>query len=473
MDHFILGQLAAAHRQQRADPSENGQAVAEEHGHVEHTGGRRITGLRHGGGITDERHTACRNGCREGGHNLVHQAVGAADHSRDVLAAAVQLIVNDIRHESGIGCGDAHGKAVDHKCQDHKGNHGDAHVCNGLCAHGMTHNHKERDHDDIGNNAVACPGHNGFLVAVLAGILCTIGCKENGRQHADHAQRGGQAHIADENAVEHGADNGCRGSLLGDFIGSGGENIALQGLIALEHVHHVAHLEAFIADALEVFRLVIFCDADADQHHTDKGNGNAQPGGDIQEFLVEASAHRRHQFGIHHNVQGHRGQIVENRLPDTHGGTLFGIIGHQGRQRLGRHVDDRVADDVDQIEQKEHRNAVTLAGEEVEHAQQSKALDHPADEHQRTDFAPAGIEAVIHKGQQRVCDGIKDTGEGQKTTDHDGSNAVTDGSGVAGKADQKIHCHAVESIEGHENNLPEFGFAILNAVVGNRSRLYL
>ena len=369
--HLVLGQPAAAHGQQRADPAQDGQAVAQEHGHVKDAGGRGIAGLGHGGGVADEGHAACGDGGGEGGDDLVHQAVGAADHGGDIFAAAVQLVVDDVRHEARVGGGDAHGKAVGDEGEQHKQDHGHAHVGDGLGAHGVAHDHEEGDDHQVGKDAVARPRHDGFLVAVLAGVARAVGRKQDGRQHADHAEGGGQAHVADQDAVEHGADDGGRGSLLGDLVGGGGENIALQGLVVPQHVHHVPHLQPLVLDTLEVFGLVIRRYADAHQHHADEGDGHAQPGGDIQKFLVEAAAQSRHQLGVDHDVQRHGGQVVQHRLPYAHGGPLLGIVGHQRRQGLDRHVHDGVADDVQKIEPQEGRDAVPLAGEEVEHAQQT------------------------------------------------------------------------------------------------------
>ena len=44
----------------------------------------------------------------EGRDQLVHQAVGAGDHGRDIPAASVQLRVDDVGHEGCGSRGDAH-----------------------------------------------------------------------------------------------------------------------------------------------------------------------------------------------------------------------------------------------------------------------------------------------------------------------------------------------------------------------------
>ena len=290
----------------------------------------------------------------------------------------------------------------------------------------MAGDDEESDENQIGQDAVPGPGDNALLMTMLAGVARTVGGKKNGGQHTDHAQGGGQTHVPNQDAVEHGADDGRSGSLLGDLIGRGGSNVALKWLVVLQHIQHVTNLQAFVLDALKVFGLVILRYANARQYHANKGNCNAQPGNHIQEFLVEAAAHGRHQLGVHDDVQRHGGQIVQHRLPHTHRRALFGIVGHQGRQGLGRHVDDGVADDIHHVEKQEYRHAVPLAGEEIEHAKQADGLDGPAKQHQGSNLSPAGIHPVVQESQQRIGHRVENAGERQQTAHHQSGDAIAD-----------------------------------------------
>ena len=328
----------------------------------------------------------------------------------------------------------------------------------------MAGDDEESDENQIGQDAVPGPGDNALLMTMLAGVARTVGGKKNGGQHTDHAQGGGQAHVANQDAVEHGADDRRGGSLLGDLIGRGGSDIALKGLVMLQHIQHIPHLQAFVLDALKIFGFIILRYADARQYHTDKGNANAHPGDHVQKFLVKAAAHSGHQFGVHDDVQHHGGQIVQHRLPHTHSGTLLGVVGDQRRQGLGGHVDDGIANDVHHVEQQEYRHAVSFAGEEVEHAQQADGLDSPAQQHQGTDFSPAGIHPVVQKGQQRVGHSVENAGERQQAAYHQGSYAITDAGGITGQADQEIDCHTVEGVESNENDLPQFRLAVIHFI---------
>ena len=200
-DHLRLAEAALAHGQQRAEEAEDREAVAQEHGHPEHARRGGIVRLGHGCRIADQGNTAGGDRSRKGGDDLIYQAVGAGHHGGDVLAAAIQLEIDDIGHKAGVGGGDAHRKAVDRERQHNKEDLEDQRSGDGRGTHCMACDDEEGDHRDIRDEAVARPCDNGFLVAVLAGVAGPDDRKQNGRQHADHAESGGKAHIADEDAV--------------------------------------------------------------------------------------------------------------------------------------------------------------------------------------------------------------------------------------------------------------------------------
>ena len=310
-------------------------------------------------------------------------------------------------------------------------------------------------------------------MAVLASVSRPIDREENGGQHADDLQGRRQPHIADQDTVEHGAHDGGGLGLLGDLVGSVGHDVALKRLVAAKHIRHIAPFQAFILNALEVFWLVIFRNADAGQHHADEGDGHAEIAHHIQEFLIEAAAEGSHQLGIDDHVQRHGHHVIQHSLPDAHRRTLFGIIGDQSRKGLGGHVHDRVSNDIQHIAGDKHDNAMAFAGEEREHEEETSALDQPAKKHQRTNLAPAGVDFIVKEGQQRIRDGVEDSGEGQQTANRHRCDSIADGGRVAGQADQEIHRHAIEGVEGDQDDLPEFCLAVLYAVIRDGGRLRL
>ena len=107
---------------------------------------------------------------------------------------------------------------------------------------------------------------------------------------------------------------------------------------------------------------------------------------------------------------------------------------------------------------------MAFAGEQIEQAQETGALNQPADEQQRTNLSEGGVETVVDKREQGVGDSVKNTGEGQQAADYQGCDAVADAGRVAGKTDQKIHGHAVEGVKSDKDDLPEFGAAVVNTV---------
>ena len=121
----------------------------------------------------------------------------------------------------------------------------------------MAGDHEEGQNGQIRQDAVSRPGDNALLIAMSAGVTRAIGGKEDGRQHTDHAQGSGQAHVADENTIEHGADDGCGRRLLGDLVRRGRCDIALQRLVVLQYIHHVAQLQPFVFETFEVFRFIV------------------------------------------------------------------------------------------------------------------------------------------------------------------------------------------------------------------------
>ena len=243
------------------------------------------------------------------GDELIDQAVGAGDNGGDITPAAVQLKVNGIRHVRGVGGGDAHIGAVLQKAQHHIDDHGRAaHDADLL---GVNDN---EEHDQNGGNDHADAGEadNALFAAVLADILGTERCKEDGRDHADNSQNRGKTHISNQNTIEKRADDGLTADLLGQLIRSIGGNVALQGPVVLENLDNVGHFQRFgLFGADKGFRLVVGRNAQTDQNGADTRGNQRHITGSGQEGLVVGAA----AFGQQHNVENHRHchrhQIVE------------------------------------------------------------------------------------------------------------------------------------------------------------------
>jgi len=375
LDHLGLAQLALAHGPQGAQPAQDGQTVAQEHGDPENGAGGAVAGLGHGGGVADHGHTAGGDQGREGGDDLVDQAVGAGDDGGDVLAAAVQLVVDDVRHEGRVGGGAGHHKAVADQREQNVEDHRDPEMCDCGGAAGKPYHSKESNDAEVGIDAVFRPVDNGFLVAVLATVTGAEDGKEDGGQHAADGEIGGDGHVANQDAGEHGAHNGGGAGLLGDLVRGGGDDVGLQGLVLAQHRPHILPVQAFLrlVGALEVFRLVIGGNTDAAEDHANEGNehGKDGRGGQIGLAVVDGVAARfghgdravlGQKLGVEDDGEGHGNQVVEYGVPHADRGTLLGIVGDQRADGLGRHVDDGITDDVEHIGGEEHAHAEAFAG---------------------------------------------------------------------------------------------------------------
>ena len=75
-----------------------GQSKLENHTHPEDSRGARIRGLRHRGGVAQQRNSTGSNHGGKRGDEFIDQAVGAGDNGGDITPAAVELKVNGIGH---------------------------------------------------------------------------------------------------------------------------------------------------------------------------------------------------------------------------------------------------------------------------------------------------------------------------------------------------------------------------------------
>ena len=344
-------------------------------------------------------------------------------------------------------------------------NHGDAHGGNCLGSHGEAKdNHKyklthSKRHTDLG------PVDNGLHAAVLAGVFAADERKEDGGQHSDHAQDGGKTHVADQDTVDQGRDDGLGHGDLSHLVGGLGGNVALQGLVALQNGNHILNLQRLLlADAPVILGLIESGDADADHDHAEGAHCQADFHSHGQENLVELTASHGENDHRQCDRQNDGDQIVERSNDDTHHGTLLGIIGHDGGQSLGRHVGDGVADDVQDIQSNEHHAVKALGGHPIEHQPQGNGLNGKASGNQNPQLAELRIHLVIQQGQQRVGDAVQDTGACQYDADDGSGHAEADHTGVVGVADQGINAHSHKRVAGIQDDLPELRSAVLYAV---------
>ena len=91
-------------------------------------------------------------------------------------------------------------------------------------------------------------------------------------------------------------------------------------------------------------------------------------------------------------------------------------------------------------------------------------LNQVARDQQHTQLAELGVDAVIHKGQQRVGDAVQNTGAGQDDANRGGGNAVADAGRIAGHSDERVDAHTDQCVAGVADDLPCFGAAVLYAV---------
>ena len=240
---------------------------------------------------------------------------------------------------------------------------------------------KDKEQNQRGSNRHADigPSDDAVFAAVLADILGTERRKEDGGNHADDGQNGGQTHIADQNTVEQRVDDGLAGHLLCQLVRSVGGNVALQGVVVLENLDNVGHFQRFgLFGADKGFRLIVGRNAQTDQSGADTRGKQRHIAGSGQEGLVVGAA----AFGQQHNIENHRHchrhQIVESGCPYADGRALARIIRHDGGNGLRSHVGDGVADDVDNVQQGKHRQAQTLGREAGEHSVEGERLNQIA-----------------------------------------------------------------------------------------------
>ena len=462
VDHFLLGQRAFAHGNQGDDPADERQTELECHGHPEDGRGGRIRGLGHRGGVAQQRHSAGSDHSGKRGDELIDQAVGAGDNGGNITPAAVQLKVDGIRHVRGVGGGDAHIGAVLQKAQHHIDDHGRAAHDADLLGVNDNEEHDQNGGDD---HADAGEADNALFAAVLADILGTERCKEDGRDHADNSQNRGKTHIANQNTIEKRADDGLTADLLGQLIRSIGGNVALQGLVVLENLDNIRHLQRLgFLGADKVLRLVERGNTEADQQGADGGNDQGDIAGGGQKCLVVGAAALGQQHNIQNHGHSHGNHVVEYRGPDADGRALARIICHDGGNGLRSHVGDGVADDVNNVQQGKHRQAQPFGREAGEHSVEGECLNQEAGNHQDAQLAELGVDAVIDKGEQGIGDAVQNTGAGQNNADGSGRDAVADAGRITRHADEGIDAHTDKTVAGIADDLPKLSAAVLYAV---------
>ena len=300
---------------------------------------------------------------------------------------------------------------------------------------------------------------------MLADILGTESGEEDGRHHADNRQDRAKTYIADDNAAENCVDDGLAADLLSQLVGCVGRNVALQGLVVLENLNNIGHLQRFgFLGADKVFGFVEGGNAEAYQQGADSGNNQGDIAGSGQKCLIIGAAALGQQDNVEHHGHNHRHQIVECGRPDAEGGALAGVIGHNGGDGLRSHIGDSVADDVDHVQQRERDQPHPLGGEAGEHSVQGERFDQIAGNQQNAQLAELGVDTVIHKGEQRVGDAVQNTGAGQDDANRGGGDAVADAGRIAGHTDERVDAHTDQRVAGVADDLPCFGAAVLYAV---------
>ena len=234
----------------------------------------------------------------------------------------------------------------------------------------------------------------------------------------------------------------------------------------LEHLKNIRSFQrlVFFAGALEGFGLIVGGDTGADDQGADAGNDQHDGADRAEEVLIKGAAALGQDDGVDQHAHAHGHGVVQCSGPDTDGGTLAGIVGHNSRQGLGGHVGDGIADDVNNVGQNEHRQAEALAGAQVEHTQQADSLDQVAADQQNTQLAETGVDAVVDERQHRVGKAVQNAGQHQDETDGRSGDAVADAGRITGHTDQGIDAHAHKSVAGVTDDLPELCTAVLDAV---------
>ena len=234
----------------------------------------------------------------------------------------------------------------------------------------------------------------------------------------------------------------------------------------LEHLKNIRRLQRLMlfVGALKVFGLVVSGDASADDQGADTGDDQDDGADRAEEVLIKGAAALGQDDGVNQHTHAHGHGVVQCRGPDTDGGTLPGIVGHDSGQGLGGHVGDGVADDVDNVQQGKHRQAQTLGREAGEHSVEGECLNQEAGNHQDAQLAELGVDAVIDKGKQGIGDAVQNTGTGQNNANGSGRDAVADAGGITRHADEGIDAHTDKTVAGIADDLPKLGAAVLYAV---------
>ncbi len=272
---------------------------------------------------------------------------------------------------------------------------------------------EEGDCHQRDNDTDPGPGHDGLFGAVLTGVSGPEYGKYDGGCHGDQVEDGGHAHVSDQDTGEHDGDNALGSRNLGDLVGGLGRNIALQGLIVDQDLDHVFDLQLFRrGSASVVLGPVILGNANGDQNHADEAQQHEKFCQSRHKFQIDLSAEPGQHDVVGYDGQYHGDQVVEGRDPDTDGGALSGIIGHDGGQGLGRHVLGRVAQDIDYVKDAVGGKACgagkTHPSYAVIHKQQGRSFQDKAADQQDTELAESGIHLVVDQGQQRVGDRVQD-----------------------------------------------------------------
>ena len=216
--------------------------------------------------------------------------------------------------------------------------------------------------------------------------------------------------------------------------------------------------------ALEVFGLIEGGDAGADDQGADAGNDQHDGADRAEKVLIKGAATLGQDDGVGQHTHAYGHQVVQRSGPDTDGGTLAGIVGHDSRQGLGGHVSNGIADDVNNVGQGKHRQTEALAGAQVEHTQQADSLDQIAADQQNAQLAETGVDAVVDECQHRVGEAVQNAGQHQDDAHGCGGDAVADAGRVTGHTDQGIDAHAHKGVAGVADDLPELCTAVLDTV---------
>lgn len=290
---------------------------------------------------------------------------------------------------------------------------------------------KEQDQERSKGHADIRPGYDALFAAMLADVFCAECCKEQRRNHADDAQNGRNAHVANHDAAEQGVDNSLTADLLCNFIGCSCSNITLQRLISFQNIEHSLQIQRLVlGSAFKGFRFIVSGDANSRQQIADgTNNQDDTDGGGKKSLIVSATAD-----GQKHNIQNDGknsgNKVIECDRPHTNGRTLLGVIRQNRVDGLHSHVVDGVADHIQQIQDGKDRKAEPIAGHAIKHEPKGESLNEVADPQQNTDFAEARINAVIDESDHRVGDGINDPRAGQNDADNGSCDAVTNAGGI-------------------------------------------